>query len=113
MPMPGMAVYAAPKAFVLRFTEALAYEERSSALSVLALSPGPTRTEFYRASGSAEAGVSFQLPSDVVAAALQALDRPKPPVSMVSGTRNKWRSRVLTALPRRTVLRLVSSSSTR
>ena len=57
MPMPGMAVYAASKAFVLRFTEALAYGLRETPLTVLALVPGPTRTDFYRASGSSEKGV--------------------------------------------------------
>ena len=42
-----MAVYGATKAFVLSFTEALAYETRESGLGVLAVSPGATRTEFF------------------------------------------------------------------
>jgi hypothetical protein len=46
MPMPGMAVYAASKAFVLRFTKALAYERRETPVTVLALVFGPTRTDF-------------------------------------------------------------------
>ena len=43
-PVPRMAVYAATKAFVLSFTEALATELRNERLDVLALCPGPTRT---------------------------------------------------------------------
>ena len=45
-PLPQMAVYPASKAFVLHFTEALAFETRASPVKVLALSPGPTTTEF-------------------------------------------------------------------
>jgi short-subunit dehydrogenase len=108
MPIPAMAVYAASKAFVLRFTQALSYELRDSGLSVLALSPGPTRTGFYAASGTAETGVRFQSPAQVVATALRALDRPRTPVSVVSGWRNRWTSRVLTVLPGRTVLRMAA-----
>ncbi len=44
-PMPGLAVYAASKAFVLSFSEALSEELRGSGVSVTALCPGPTRTE--------------------------------------------------------------------
>jgi short-subunit dehydrogenase len=112
MPTPGMAVYAASKAFVLRFTEALAHELRDSGVTVMAFSPGPTRTDFYRASRSSERGVRFQAPEQVVAAALRALDRRRPPVSSVSGRANTWTSRIVTLLPRRAVLRLASSSPT-
>ena len=43
--MPGMSVYAASKAFVLSFTEALSEELAGSPVSVTALCPGLTRTE--------------------------------------------------------------------
>ena len=107
-PTPNMAVYAASKAFVLRFTEALAYELRDTGLKVLALAPGPTRTGFYAASGTAENGVRFQQPSQVVTTAFKALDRARTPVSVVSGSQNQLSSRVLGLLPRRTVLRLMA-----
>ena len=108
-PTPGMAVYAASKAFVLRFTEALAYEVRDSSLTVLAVVPGPTRTGFYAASGTSEKGVHFQTPAQVVATAFTALDQKHPPVSVVSGLRNRWSSRLLTVLPRRVVLRVMAA----
>jgi short-subunit dehydrogenase len=113
MPTPGMAIYAASKAFVLRFTEALAHELRDSGVKVMALSPGPTRTDFYRSSRSDERGVRFETPEQVVAAAFRALDKPKTPVSSVSGQANRWMSRIVTVLPRRTVLRLAASSPAR
>ncbi|MCG8921849.1 SDR family oxidoreductase [Lentzea sp. CC55] len=106
---PGMAVYSASKSFVVRFTEALAHETRESGLTVLALSPGPTSTEFYGVSGTRTSGVRFQTAAQVVGTAIAALDRRKPPVSVISGSANRWARRVAAVLPKRTALRLVEA----
>ncbi|MDQ6690095.1 MAG: SDR family oxidoreductase, partial [Gemmatimonadota bacterium] len=45
-PGPLMAVYRATKAYVLSFSEALAEELRNSGVTVTALCPGPTHTDF-------------------------------------------------------------------
>jgi len=45
-PGPLMAVYYATKAYVLSFSEALAEELRNSGVTVTALCPGPTHTDF-------------------------------------------------------------------
>lgn len=50
MPGPFYATYAATKAFDLSFAEALRYELRESGVTVTALMPGPTETEFFRRS---------------------------------------------------------------
>ncbi|MFP3548272.1 SDR family NAD(P)-dependent oxidoreductase, partial [Rhizobium sp. SIMBA_035] len=72
-PIPGMAVYGATKAFVLSFTEAVAHETRASGLSVLALCPGATSTEFFEVLGSESAAVGrMQMPSQVVETAIKA-----------------------------------------
>lgn len=47
-PGPLMAVYYATKAFVISFSEALAYELKQSGITVTVLCPGPTRTGFGR-----------------------------------------------------------------
>ena len=109
LPTPGLAAYSAAKSFVVRFTEALAHELRGSGLTVLALSPGPTRTEFYATSGTRDGGVRFQTAAQVVDTAIAALGKKNPPVSIISGALNRWVGRVLSALPRKTVLRLMEA----
>jgi short-subunit dehydrogenase len=49
-----MAVYFATKAFVLSLSEALARELRGTGVTVTALCPGPTRTEFNAVAGLPE-----------------------------------------------------------
>jgi len=46
LPMPKMAVYAATKAYVCSFSEALRAELRGSGGRVVSLCPGPVPTEF-------------------------------------------------------------------
>ena len=50
-PGPLMAVYYATKAYVLSFSEALANETHGTGVTVTALCPGPTITEFQKAAG--------------------------------------------------------------
>jgi len=50
-PGPLMAVYYATKAYVLLFSEALAEELKGTGVTVTALCPGPTRSEFQKRSG--------------------------------------------------------------
>lgn len=47
-PGPNMAIYYATKAFVLSFSEALHTELKSKGITVTALCPGPTKTEFQK-----------------------------------------------------------------
>lgn len=53
-PMPYFASYAASKAFVLSFSEALAEELRGTAVRVTAIAPGFVSTEFSEVAGSRE-----------------------------------------------------------
>jgi short-subunit dehydrogenase len=50
-PGPLMAVYYATKAYVLSFSEALANETAGTGVTVTALCPGPTITEFQKQAG--------------------------------------------------------------
>jgi hypothetical protein len=50
-PLPGQSTYAATKALVLSFTEALHQELSHSGVAVTALCPGPVKTEFSDVAG--------------------------------------------------------------
>ncbi len=107
-PVPGMASYAATKAFVLSFTEALWHELKGTGVRVLAISPGPTHTEFLDVVGSMESPGSFQSPEQVVATAIGALARRNPPPSVVSGRLTALLSTAVRWLPRRTAITIAS-----
>ncbi|MFE7772441.1 SDR family NAD(P)-dependent oxidoreductase [Streptomyces sp. NPDC057445] len=110
-PVPNMAVYAAAKAFVLSFTEALWHESRGTGLRVLALSPGATSTEFFDVIGTdaADGGGKRQTPEEVVATALRTLDRRTPPPSVASGRLNRAMSSLGRGLSRRRAVMLMGS----
>src|SRR5258706_8995518 len=75
-PFPHFAVYAATKAFVLSFTEALAEEVKGTGVRILALCPGAARTEISVFAHNE--GLLGKLPSlapeEIVEAALRALN---------------------------------------
>lgn len=103
-PVPLMAVYAATKAFVLSFTEALWYENKGRNLGVLCLSPGATKTEFFEVAGEGARLGEYQTPEEVVALALLTLDKRNAPPSVVSGGRNKVMASAGRFVPRRTLV---------
>jgi len=85
--VPYMATYAATKAFVLSFSEALWEENRSHGVHVMALCPGVTETNFFEAAGIDRPPMrTIQTPEEVVETALRALPREKPTV--ISGWTN-------------------------
>jgi short-subunit dehydrogenase len=93
-PVPNMATYAATKAFVLSFSEALHAELQGSGVSVTAVQPGPVRTEFWEVAGDkgSNPGAAF-LPAHAVAR--QAVE------GMVTGKRTvvpslKWKAAAVT-----------------
>jgi len=86
-PVPFMATYAATKAFVLSFSEALWEENRPYGIKVLALCPGVTDTNFFEAArGQKPPARVSQSPEDVVDTALRSLSRGKSHV--ISGWTN-------------------------
>lgn len=74
-PIPFFATYAATKAFVTSFTEAIAEENRPFGIRILALCPGTTRTNFFAASKIDDPVQikGLQTPEQVVETALKAL----------------------------------------
>lgn len=79
-PMPYFSLYAATKAFVLHFTEGLWVECGDRGVRILALCPGPTGTDFFKAANfptSLAGKTSIATPEAVVQEALQAIDQGK------------------------------------
>jgi len=73
-PVPYMATYAATKAFVLHFSEALHEEVKGKGVTVTCLCPGAVRTEFQQVAGvDAERLRAWKDPDDVVRSALKAM----------------------------------------
>jgi len=58
-PLPGFATYAASKAFVHSFSEAVHSELSGTGVSVTSLCPGFTKTEFEEAAGAEEEASKF------------------------------------------------------
>jgi len=78
-PVPYMSAYAASKIYVLHFSEALWAEAWDYGVTVLALCPGTTRTDFFEISGVQGwlKNKRAQDVQDVVKSALRALDKRK------------------------------------
>lgn len=91
VPTPYMATYGATKAFILNWSLALGQELKGDNIQVLAVCPGPTKSQFFKNAGFATppggslAGTNTA--EDVVNASLQAYFRGKSVV--VTGWRNK------------------------
>ncbi|MEL4503733.1 SDR family oxidoreductase [Luteococcus sp. H138] len=96
-PIPTMAVYAATKAFVLSFTQALWQETRNTPVRVTAICPGPTETPFFDAAGDDQVLAKRRTPDQVVASTFKALDRRLP--SVTDGLYNALQGHVAKIMP--------------
>jgi uncharacterized protein len=99
--MPKLATYAATKAFVTSFTEAVAEEARPHGVRVQALCPGLTRTEFQQVSsyeGTQMPTLLWQEADEVVVASLAGLDRGR--VIVIPGVHNRGMVAGAAILPR-------------
>jgi uncharacterized protein len=76
-PLPYMATYAASKAFVLHFGEALQHELSLTGVRVMTACPGPTATSFFDGTPTTMSNRSFDTPEMVVRGILRAFDQGK------------------------------------
>jgi short-subunit dehydrogenase len=104
LPLPDFAVYAATKAYVTSFSEALRIELKAHGIPVLAVCPGPVTTEFgevARRHGELREMPGhrcFYVPkAQVVAETLTALERNRPRV--YPGLKTAAAALLLAALP--------------
>lgn len=102
-PVPGMAVYAATKAFVLSFTSAVWGEIKDTGVRVLAVSPGATATSFFDVAG-AKPSTALAPISDVIDATFKALDATKSSPSVIVGKRNSMLATASKLMPAKLVI---------
>jgi short-subunit dehydrogenase len=107
-PVPYMATYAATKAFVLSFSDAVGEENRSYGIEVLGLCPGVTETNFFEAArGDKPPARVAQTPDEVVTTALRALGRGKR--HAISGWTNFFMVEAQRLVPRAAVVKVAGS----
>jgi uncharacterized protein len=113
LPVPMMAVYAATKAYVLSFSEALNEELSGTNVTVTALCPGATKTNFGTVANAAETKVfKDAMDAEVVAKqAYKALLSGKSTV--ITGGLNKASALGVKFIPRKTIPKLTKRMATR
>ena len=98
-----MAVYAATKAFVLSFTEALWSETQKDGIRVLAVCPGSTDTPFFEHSGEGVVVGKLRSTRQLLDNTMRALKTNKP--SFVDGLGNAIVARfAVRMVPKRIIL---------
>ncbi|MBA1201745.1 SDR family oxidoreductase [Pseudomonas capeferrum] len=96
-PGPGMATYAATKAYVLHFSEALREELKRTGIKVSVLCPGPVRSSKRRIP-RLEASKRSLTAEEVALYTVRALDKNR--AVILPGRRNRWLARAPRLLPR-------------
>lgn len=108
-PGPLMAVYYASKAYVLSFSEAISRELKGTGVSVTALCPGPTKTNFSQAANLGMSGlfVNLQVADAKKVAEFGYKKMKKGKVIAVPGFFNKIATVGVRLLPRRIIRNFV------
>lgn len=101
-PIPTMGTYAASKAFVLRLSMAMWHELRPSGVTVLALCPGATETNFWKVAGNPDGFRRRRTIEHVVATCFDALAKGSPVA--IDGRLNAVLARSAAFVPERITL---------
>ncbi len=106
----GHTLYAASKAFLVKFSESLAMENQQPGIRVIALCPGFTYSEFHDVTGTRE--LVSKMPqrmwmqaTDVVRSGIMAIEVKNPPPVVIPGYYYKWITLLTRFLPQGLMLR--------
>lgn len=110
-PMPYLSVYAASKAFIVSFSQALWAENRSYGVRVLVVCPGPIETNFFAEANFPPtlAGSTTQMSTseEVVRESLKALEEWQPNV-VIGDTPTQLRTVLARIVPRKILLNMLA-----
>ncbi len=106
-PCPYIAVYCASKAFVLSFSESLYGEYLDKGITVTAICPGNTQTNFQVTANANTNGMTYESPEKVASQSLKALLDKKN--NKIIGYNNFLQSFIPRLLPRKTVINIVKN----
>jgi hypothetical protein len=107
-PCPYIAVYCASKAFVLSFSEALYGEFYKKGVTVTAVCPGYTKTNFFEVANAKSEGYSFASPGQVAKEGMAAFLKGKN-YKITGGWNNYIQSQLSRFLPRKMVIAIVGN----
>lgn len=110
-PTPYLSVYAASKAFILNFSEALWAENKDRGVRILVACPGPTKSEFYARADFPDSAtglnnMTMASPEKVVRETLKALDKGQSTV-VAGGFANQIIANLPRLLPRDVLVSVV------
>src|ERR1039457_3134294 len=111
LPMPGLGLYCASKAFVTSLSESLWYEFKDKGVYVMGLCPGITSTNFQTHSGGRKEELPANLaqtPEQVVSVALKALKARSNP-TVISGVKNVIFAALTRTMPRKSTVSMMGS----
>jgi short-subunit dehydrogenase len=112
VPMPGLGLYSATKAFVTSFSETLWFEQVKRGIFVMALHPGITATNFQVNAGGSKDDIPASMAqtpeqvADTLIAALEAHSKP----TIISGGKNKVFAGLSRILPRKSIVSMMGAS---
>ncbi|MFL6374861.1 MAG: SDR family NAD(P)-dependent oxidoreductase [Pyrinomonadaceae bacterium] len=106
-PLPYMAVYAATKSFVTAFSEAIAEENRKYGIQIMALCPGSTKTNFFKAASMDNPihAKGQQTVDEVVDTALKGVRQGR--TRIISGLTNYITATAVNVVPNKLITRLM------
>src|SRR5579875_2013722 len=109
-PLPFMATYSATKAYIINFSLAIAAELRGTGVTILALCPGPTWSEFQQVAKIEDARTPRFMFMDSATVAAQGIDAARRGKSLhVNGVMNLMLAEVARVSPRNLVARVAAN----
>ena len=107
--VPHLSAYAASKAYVMHFSEALAYELKPKNVFVTTICPGATESEFGEVAGFKDGKVKPKMPSSRELAEFIHREAAKKKVNAIHGRMNAFMTFSQRFVPRKLITKITAS----